>query len=92
MMKIIPCVIGLGYVGLPITINLSRKFLAHGFKKNKKKLKNLKKKIDTNKEFTRKKFSNLKKIRFTNKIKDIKKCNFFILCVPTPINKKKILI
>ena len=36
-----------------------------------------------------KKFNNIKKIIFTNKIKDIKKCNFFILCLPTPINNNK---
>ena len=89
-MKIIPCIIGLGYVGLPIVLNLSRTFLTYGFDINKERIQNLKKKIDTNKEFTRKKFNNLKKIRFTNKIKDIKKCNFFIICVPTPVNKKKI--
>ena len=37
----------------------------------------------------KKNFCNLKKIIFTNKILDIKKCNFFILCVPTPIHKNK---
>jgi UDP-N-acetyl-D-galactosamine dehydrogenase len=88
-MKITPCIIGLGYVGLPIVLNLSRTFLTYGFDIDKGRIHNLKKKIDTNKEFSRKKFNSLKKIIFTNKIKDIKKCNFFILCVPTPINKKK---
>ena len=52
-------------------------------------LENLKNKIDVNKEFESKKFNNIKKIIFTNKIKDIKKCNFFILCLPTPIYKNK---
>ena len=88
-MKIIPCIIGLGYVGLPITLNLAKRFITYGFDTNKERIKNLKKKIDTNKEFAHTKFNNLKKIRFTNKIADIKKCNFFILCVPTPINKNK---
>jgi len=88
-MKITPCIIGLGYVGLPIVLNLSEKFLTYGFDINKERIQNLKKKIDTNKEFAPKKFNNLKKIIFTNKINDIKKCNFFIICVPTPINKKK---
>ncbi len=88
-MKITPCIIGLGYVGLPIVLNLSKKFLTYGFDINKERIQTLKKKIDTNKKFSRKKFNNLKKIIFTNKIKDIKRCNFFIICVPTPINKKK---
>ena len=67
-MKIIPCIIGLGYVGLPIILNLANKFLPYGFDTNKERIKNLKKKIDTNKEFAPTKFNNLKKIRFTNKI------------------------
>ena len=51
-MKIIPCIIGLGYVGLPIVLNLSRTFLTYGFDINKERIQNLKKKIDTNKEFS----------------------------------------
>ena len=88
-MKIIPCIIGLGYVGLPITLSIANKFLTYGFDTNKERIESLKKKIDVNKEYGQKKFNNLKKIIFTNKILDIKKCNFFILCVPTPIHKNK---
>ena len=88
-MKIIPCIIGLGYVGLPITLNLSRKLLTFGFDKNKERIERLKKKIDDNREFGPKKFANIKKIIFTNKIEDIKDCNFFIICVPTPVYKNK---
>ena len=88
-MKIIPCVIGLGYVGLPITLSIANKFLTYGFDINKERIENLKKKIDINNEFRSQKFGNLKKITFTNKIADIKKCNFFIICVPTPIHKDK---
>ena len=89
MMKIIPCVIGLGYVGLPTILNLANKFLTYGFDINKERIENLKKKIDVNKEFISRKFDNQKKITFTNKIADIKKCNFFIICVPTPLHKNK---
>ena len=31
-----------------------------------------------------------KKIKFTNNSKNLKKANFYIICVPTPINKKKL--
>jgi|TARA_B100001964_G_scaffold65224_1_gene74297 UDP-N-acetyl-D-galactosamine dehydrogenase len=88
-MKIVPCIIGLGYVGLPISLNLSKKFLTFGFDINKERIINLKKKIDTNKEFDSKRFGNIKNIRFTSNIIDIKVCNFFIICVPTPIHKNK---
>ena len=88
-MKIIPCIVGLGYVGLPIALALSRKFLTYGFDINKERIKSLKKKIDFNNEFNKEKFKKLKKINFTNKVLDIQRCNFFILCVPTPIHKNK---
>jgi UDP-N-acetyl-D-galactosamine dehydrogenase len=88
-MKIIPCIVGLGYVGLPITLNLAKNFLTYGFDKNKERIKKLKNKVDVNREFESKKFGNIKKIIFTSKIKDIKKCNFFILCLPTPLHKNK---
>ncbi len=88
-MKIIPCVIGLGYVGLPIALRLANNFLTYGFDKDEERIKNLNKKIDINKEYKPKTFNNFEKIIFTNKINDIKNCNFFILCVPTPIHKNK---
>ena len=33
-MKIKPCIIGLGYVGLPVILNLSKKFECLGFDVN----------------------------------------------------------
>ncbi len=81
------CVIGLGYVGLPVALTISKKFNTIGYDVNKKRLQELKKKIDSNNEFSKKDFLN-RKIFFTNNYKDIKKCNFFIICVPTPINKR----
>ena len=89
-MNINPCVIGLGYVGLPVLINLSKKFNTCGFDINKKRILDLKKKVDVTKEFKKKDLNVLKKARLTYKIKDLKRYNFFIICVPTPIyiNKK----
>ena len=88
-MKIVPCIIGLGYVGLPITLSLAKNYNTYGFDINKLRIKSLKRKQDDNREFDKKKFYNLKKIVFTNKVSTIKKCNFFILALPTPINKNK---
>ena len=87
-MKINPCVIGLGYVGLPIILHLASKFSSHGFDINTNRINNLKNKIDTNNEFKSKDFHK-KKIHFTNNLSDIKNCNFFIICVPTPVKKNK---
>ena len=90
MRKIYPVVIGLGYVGLPIFLNLKENFKTVGFDINKKRINDLKNKKDYNKEFTHKDLKLKKKSIFTNKLKDIKKGNFYIIAVPTPVDKKNI--
>ncbi len=81
------CVMGLGYVGLPICVQLAKKFKVVGYDIDKNRIKNLSKRLDTNNVFKKKEIN--KKIKFTNSQKEIKDCNFFIICVPTPINKDK---
>ena len=81
-----PCVIGLGYVGLPILLNLSKKNKTIGFDINKKRISDLKNYKDTFNEFNKIDFIK-KKFFFTNKISDIKDANFYIIAVPTPILK-----
>ena len=82
------CVFGLGYVGLPLALSFSKKYNTVGFDVDTKKIVRLQKNIDSNKEFSPKDFKN-KKILFSSEINHIKKCNYYIICVPTPINKKK---
>ena len=87
-MNVKPCVIGLGYVGLPLILNLSKKFDCIGFDINKKRVKTLRKRIDLNNEFNPKDFLN-KKLYFTYNPEELIKSNFFIICVPTPVTKDK---
>ena len=47
--------IGLGYVGLPLLVELSKKFKTIGFDSNKKRVDELKKKIDRTKQITKQK-------------------------------------
>ncbi len=82
------CVMGLGYVGLPISLKLSKYYQTIGFDINAKRVNLLKKGKDINNQFKKKDFFK-KKIFFTNKINEIKKSNFFIICVPTPIDSSK---
>lgn len=86
MIKI--CVIGLGYVGLPLLINLSKKFNCIGFDINSKRVRELNKGKDVFKEFSYKMLKN-KEVFFTNSKKKIKDFNLFIVAVPTPIYKNK---
>ena len=80
-------VIGLGYVGLPLAVEFSKKEKVVGYDLNIKRINELKSGFDKTLEINNGKFKKNKKLFLTNKIKDIKNCNCYILTVPTPINK-----
>ena len=82
MIKI--CVIGLGYVGLPVALGISSKFETLGFDISEKRIKELSSKFDSNREYSKIDF-NKKKITFSNKTKHLKDSNVYIICVPTPV-------
>ena len=86
MLKI--CVIGLGYVGLPICIKLAKNYKIVGFDINSERINSLKKGIDLNDEFKKKDLKK-KNLFFSKNIQDINNCNFYIICVPTPITNSK---
>ena len=87
--KINITIFGLGYVGLPLMIELSKKFKTIGFDINKSKILELKKNIDRTGELKKSQVKNLKRLNFTNKLKDLEKTDVFIIAVPTPINNLK---
>jgi len=88
-MNIKPCVIGLGYVGLPVLINLCKKFKAFGFDINKKRVADLSRGFDSTKEFKKNELLLINEKNLTYSTKEIRECNIFIVCVPTPIDIKK---
>lgn len=79
------CIVGLGYVGLPLAVAFSKKFDVIGYDKDKQRIDELKRFIDkTNEVYSDEiKRSN---IFFTNNEKDISKSRIIIIAVPTPIN------
>ena len=81
-------VIGLGYVGLPLANLLSRKYFTVAFDSNKKRIKELKKFIDKNKEVSCNDLKKSKKIKLTNNHKDLNECDVYFVTVPTPVDKK----
>jgi len=83
------CVIGLGYVGLPLLLELSKKFEVIGYDTSKSRLNSLKKGKDLNYEINNNDLKRIKKINLTSNSKDIKNSNCYIITVPTPIKKNK---
>lgn len=80
-------IIGLGYVGLPLAIAFSKKFEVIGYDINSKRIKDL---INGKDVFNDLKVRNLKKNRklnLTSNFKDIEDLDYYIVTVPTPVNK-----
>lgn len=78
-------VIGLGYVGLPIALEFAKKVKVVGFDINPKRVEMMKNNIDPSGELSPSEFENTD-IEFTCNLEDLKKVNFFIVAVPTPID------
>ena len=84
-------VIGLGYVGLPLSIAFSKKYKTFGFDINSKRIEELNKGIDITEE------ANLNELRnqikedlvLTSELQKLYDCNIYIITVPTPITKFK---
>lgn len=82
-------IIGLGYVGLPLLCEFYKKFFTVGFDISNTRIKELKSGIDKTKETIINDLINIKDKVFDD-INHLKKVNFFIVTVPTPVNKKNI--
>jgi UDP-N-acetyl-D-glucosamine/UDP-N-acetyl-D-galactosamine dehydrogenase len=82
-------VIGLGYVGLPIALAFAKKVKVIGFDINDERVKLMQKGIDPSQELSKKDFAN-SDITFTSSIEVLKKAQFFIVAVPTPIDDHNI--
>ena len=81
-------VVGLGYVGLPIALEFAKKIDVIGFDINTQRVDLMKNKIDPSNELKESDFEDCS-IDFTSKIEELKDVKFFIIAVPTPIDKNK---
>jgi UDP-N-acetyl-D-galactosamine dehydrogenase len=81
------CVIGLGYVGLPLATAFAEKFQVIGYDTNNTRIQELKKGIDKTLEIENSKLESIKSnISYTSNIQETCDCNIFIVTVPTPID------
>ena len=83
------CVIGLGYIGLPLYTELTKKFNSLGYDINKKRILELKNCYDRNNQISKRELKKIKKNIFFKNNKLFKSVNTFIITVPTPIYKNK---
>lgn len=84
------CVIGLGYVGLPLARLFSTKFETIGFDMNQSRVDMLNAGHDATLEVSDELLAeaiNEHGFKCTTDINDIKKCNFYVVAVPTPVDE-----
>jgi len=79
-------IIGLGYVGLPIALAFAKKSHVIGFDINQNRIEALKNGIDEREDVEQHEFENCQ-IVFTTDLAQLRKANFFIIAVPTPIDE-----
>lgn len=82
------CVIGLGYVGLPLARLFSTKFKTIGYDMNAKRVEALMAGHDATLEVSDELLQGAIKNGFvcTSNIEDIRSCNFYVVAVPTPVD------
>ena len=82
-------IIGLGYVGLPLAVEFGKILEVVGFDINQSRIDELKKGIDRTLEVDKDEFSSSQGLSFTTNPEDLKKVNYFIVTVPTPVDEYK---
>jgi UDP-N-acetyl-D-glucosamine/UDP-N-acetyl-D-galactosamine dehydrogenase len=83
------CIVGLGYVGLPLAHAFSEKYEVVGFDINTKRIEELNKGFDRTEELSENQVKQALEngMKFSLDIEDIKGCNIYIVTVPTPIDR-----
>lgn len=82
-------VVGLGYVGLPLALEFSKKYSVVGFDISKERVLELSNSVDRTAEVDFDELSKADNILFTYSLKDLSSCGIFIVTVPTPITNDR---
>ena len=85
-------IVGLGYVGLPLAVEFSKKYNVTGYDINNRRVEELLKSYDKTNSVSQNVLKKLiidKKLEITSDIRSIKSKNIFIVTVPTPVDINK---
>lgn len=84
------CIVGLGYVGLPLANAFSERYEVVGFDINQSRIKELQSGYDRTDELSKAQVEESIKngLLYTDNLEDIRDCNIYIVTVPTPIDSK----
>ncbi len=79
-------IIGLGYVGLPLAVEFAKVYSVIGYDKDKKRIIELQNGFDRTYELSNKEIKDGKELVLSENIEDLRKCNCYIITVPTPVD------
>ena len=82
-------VIGLGYVGLPLAVAFGRVFPTQGFDTSGKRIDELRRGVDKTLEVEAQELSAAKYLEYCPEPEPLKRANFYIVTVPTPLDEHK---
>ena len=80
-------IIGLGYVGLPLAVEFSKKYVTIGFDLDESRINELNIKFDRTNELSNNQLSCLDNFTITSNEKTIADADIYIITVPTPVDK-----
>ena len=82
-------VVGLGYVGLPLAVELGKRYPTVGFDVNAARIAELKGGNDSSLEVDPRELRAVERLTYADNADGIADCNLFIVTVPTPVNAHK---
>src|SRR5690242_12285284 len=82
-------IVGLGYVGLPLAVEFGKHFDTTGFDVKKSRIAELKAGRDSTLEVTKQELKSATHLSFTTDLAAMKRCQVYIVTVPTPIDEYK---
>ena len=82
-------VIGLGYVGLPLAVEFGKHLRTIGFDIKSARVAELKRGKDSTLEVDAAELRAARHLTYSTSVKDLRRCNVFIVTVPTPIDDYK---
>ncbi|URR36867.1 Vi polysaccharide biosynthesis UDP-N-acetylglucosamine C-6 dehydrogenase TviB [Thermosynechococcus sp. HN-54] len=83
-------VIGLGYVGLPLAVEFGKKYYTIGYDIDDQRIAELKQGYDRTGEVSEDDLQSCYLLMYTTCLEDLRKCNIFVISVPTPIDYYKV--
>ena len=82
-------VIGLGYVGLPLAVEFGKHFETVDFDISAARVAELKRAHDSTLEVSKEELRAAKRLSYATEPRALKRCNFYVVTVPTPIDRYK---